>query len=44
MVSYIDLSFQGIYFFINKKSIYLLKWKAYLTIRDQEKFGLMEKL
>jgi branched-chain amino acid aminotransferase len=28
MVSYIDLSFQGIYFFINKKSIYLLQMES----------------
>ena len=30
--------------FIIKKSIYLLQWKAYLTINDQGKFGLMAKL
>ena len=44
MVSYIDLSLFGIYFLNKKKSIYLLLMKAYLTIKDQEKFGLMAKL
>ena len=44
MVSYVDLSYFGIYFFKNKKSIYLHQWKAYLTIRDLEKFGSMAKL
>ena len=43
MVSYIDLSLLGIYFFILKKSIYLLLMESIPTTKDQKKFGSMAK-